>query len=189
MTVLYLSVRNWYCKHIWRRSLKYTRCAILKCHYSCMFSMLKSRKWVNKKSFVISVPWLRLSPLMHCGDLFWLAGRHAVDYLPVSLTDAVSTKFCINACHSHSTNILCRSEWNYSPWSWLKLDSIWRLRQLWVHCYSFLCSSPLAAFSRRYHRVYGELANIHRRICHAGWWATQLHYLNLIYLIGTTHKL
>jgi len=34
----------------------------------------KESKWVNKKSFVISVPWLGLSPLMHGVDFSdWLA--------------------------------------------------------------------------------------------------------------------
>jgi hypothetical protein len=148
-----------------------------------MFSTPKSRKWVNKKSFVISVPWLRLSPLMHCGDFFWLAG---MQYL------------------------LCQSRWQMR---WVKsfvsmpviriqllsyvgvseiidklVDSIWRLRQLWVHCYSVLCSSSLDTFSRHYRREYGGLA-IHGRQCHAWWWATQLQYLSVIDLTGTTHKL
>jgi len=40
-----------------------------------MFSTPKSQKWVNKKSFVISVPELRVSPLMHVViSSDWLAG-------------------------------------------------------------------------------------------------------------------
>jgi hypothetical protein len=122
MTALYLSVRNWWYNHIWRGSLKYTRCAILECHYPCMFSTPKSRKWANK-SFVISVPLLRLSPLMHCGYFFWLVDRHAVIDVPVSFTNAVSTKCSINACHSHSTTILRRSEWNCWRARWFDMTS------------------------------------------------------------------
>ena len=68
------------------------------------------------------------------------------------------------------------------------VDSLWRLRQLWVRCHSILCSSSLATFSRRYCPVYIELV-IHGRKCHAGWWATQLQHLSVIDLTGTTHKL
>jgi hypothetical protein len=69
------------------------------------------------------------------------------------------------------------------------VDSISRLRQLWVHCYSDLCSASLATFARHYRRVYSGLL-IHGRKCHAGWWATQLQYLSVIdFKTGTTHKL
>jgi len=68
------------------------------------------------------------------------------------------------------------------------VDWISHLRQLWVHCYSVLCSSSLATFSRHYRPVYIWLL-IRRRKCHAGWWATQLQYLSVIDLTGTTHKL
>jgi len=68
------------------------------------------------------------------------------------------------------------------------VDSIWRLRQVWVDCDSVLCSSSLAPFPRRYRRVYVGLA-IHGRKCHAWWWATQLQYLSIIDWTGTTHKL
>ena len=68
------------------------------------------------------------------------------------------------------------------------VDSISRLRQLWVHGYSVLYSLLLATFSRHYRRVYNGLL-IHHRKCHAGRWAIQLQYLSVIDLTGTTHKL
>jgi len=133
---------------------------------------------------VISAPILCLSALMHCGDFFWLPGRYAVLNLPVSLTNAVGAKICINACHSHSTTILRRGLWHCEIIDKL-IDSISRLRQLWVHCYSVWCISSLATFSRHYRHEYIWLA-IHRHKCHAGWWATQLQYLSVIDLTETT---
>ena len=148
-----------------------------------MFSTPKCRKWANK-SFVISVLLLRLSPLMHCGDVFWLAGRHPVLYLPVSFTNAASTTFI-------SMPVIRIQLVFYVGVSEIidkLIDSIWRLRQLWVHCYSVLCSLSLATFSRHYRPVYNGLV-IHGGKCHARWWATQLQYLSVINLTGTTHKL
>ena len=97
-----------------------------------VFNTTKS-KWVNKKCFVISVSLLRLSPLMHCGDSFWLAGRHAVTSLPVSFTNTVSTGFVSIPV----TLIQLLFSVGVSEIIDKLVDSIWCLRQLWVHCFFF----------------------------------------------------
>ena len=72
----------------------------------------KTRKWVNKKSFVISVPLFGLSSLMHCGDFLtgWPAFSNVFASLVYKGSGYKVLYQIINACHSFSTTILHRSE-------------------------------------------------------------------------------
>jgi len=147
-----------------------------------MFSTPKVENGLINPSW--SVPRSSVCLLLCTGDFFWLAGRHTVTSLLVSPGNGVSTKFV-------SMPVIRIQLLLYVEVSDIidkLVDSISRWRQLWVDFHSVLRSSSLATFSRQNHLEYIGL-DIHRRKCHAGWWATQLQYLSVIDLTGITHKL